>query len=118
MITTAAGGSQGVVCLIVQDQPQGWSVEEQLFQGTNVVRCEVITNVQHNLIISTYLSPYTLNHISDLEDSLTCFRDQDTIVIGDCTANIGKLQNPCSQQVADLMTDFGLTDLLHLFRQG
>ena len=41
------------------------------------------------------------------------FRDLDPIVIGYFSANIGKPQNPCSQQVADLMTEFGMIDLLH-----
>ena len=44
-------------------------------------------------------------------------RDQDSIVLGDINPNIGQIQNSLSQQVADLLMDFGLMDLLRHFCQ-
>ena len=52
-----------------------------------------------------------------MEESLACFRDQYTIVIGDLNAYIGHAQNPLSQQVADLLMGFGLLDLFWHFHQ-
>ena len=39
------------------------------------------------------------------------------MIIGDLSADIGKPQNPHSQQVADLMMEFSLMELLHHFWQ-
>ena len=50
-----------------------------------------------------------------MEEALKLFQDQYPIVIGDLSANIGKPQNPRSQQVADLLTDSGMMELLHRF---
>ena len=36
-------------------------------------------------------------------------------MIGELSADTRKLQNPRSQKVADLMTEFGLMELLHHF---
>ena len=53
----------------------------------------------------------------DLKETLTRFRYQDLIVVGDLNSNIGQSHNPRSQQVADLLMEFELVDLLHDFRQ-
>ena len=52
-----------------------------------------------------------------MEESLTRFRYHDIIVLGDLSANIVQAQNPCSQQVANLLMDFRLMELLLHFRQ-
>ena len=44
MITMEAGGAQWGVCLVIRDQPQGWSVELTRFHRTNLMSCEVSTN--------------------------------------------------------------------------
>ena len=66
LIMTVADDMQGGVCLLVQDQPQGWSIEVARFHGTNLVSYKVITEVQCTLVIGTYLLPYTLEHLPDL----------------------------------------------------
>ena len=53
-----------------------------------------------------------MEHIPDLADALTCLRDQEIIVLGDINTNI-QAQNPCSQQVAKMLTEFRLVDLQH-----
>ena len=83
-----------------------------------MVSCEVITKIQHTPIIGTYLPPSTLENLPDLEEALTCFRYRYPIVIGDLISDIGKPQNSCIQQFTDLLTDFGLMDLVHHFLQG
>ena len=45
-------------------------------------------------------------------DSLTRFRDQKPIVLGDLNADI-QAQNPRSNQVADLLMEFGMVVLYH-----
>ena len=103
--------------LVVQDQPQGWILEAAQFHGPNVVSCEVITNGKRTQIISAYILPSTLEHLPDLKEALTCFQDQDPIFIGEISNDIGKSQNPFSQQVADLLVGFSLMDLLLHFQK-
>ena len=76
MITREVGRAQGGVCLTV------WSVELMRFYGTKVVICEVIINRQRTPIIGAHLPPSTLEHLTDLEDTLTRFRYQGPIVLG------------------------------------
>ena len=52
-----------------------------------------------------------------MEEGLACFRDQDPIVLRRLNSDIGQAQNPCSQQVADLLMDFGLVYLIRNFYQ-
>ena len=104
MIKTAAGGAQGGVCLVVWEKPRGWSLEYIRFHGPNLVICEVVNDRKWTLIIGTYLPPYTLEKLMDLEEDLAHFRDQYTIVLGGLSSDIGKSQNPRRQQVADLLS--------------
>ena len=80
-----------------------------------VVICEVVIDRKKTPIVGTYLPPSTLGHLLDLDEALSCFRDQNSIMLGDISAGIGTLQNPRSQQVPDLMMEFRLMDLLNHF---
>ena len=55
-----------------------------------MVICDVVTNYKWTLIIGTYLPPFTLEHLPDLEESLKIFRDQDPILLGELSTDIGK----------------------------
>ena len=67
--------------------------------------------------IGAYLPPSTLDNLPDLEENLARIWDQYPIVLGYLDAIIGQYQNPHIQQVADLLMEFGLVDLLHHFLQ-
>ena len=82
-----------------------------------MVSCDVITSGKHTPLISAYIPIYTLEHLLDLEEALTRFQNQNPIVPGGLNDNIGQSQNPQSHQVADLLIDFGLVDLLLHFRK-
>ena len=84
-----------------------------------MVSCKVITvtNGKWSLIISAYLPPSILYHLLDLEEALTCFCDQNSIVLGYLSANIGQAQNPRSQKVYDLLMDLGMMHLLLHFQK-
>ena len=83
--------------------------------GPNVVSYKVVTGRKRTLLIGAYLPHYNLEIFPDLEEALKRFRDQDLIVLGDPNVEIGQAQNFHSQQVADLLMEFGLMDLLHHF---
>ena len=53
-ITTTTGGVQEGVGLVVQDRPQGWSIESTPFHRPKVVICEVFTGVKHSPLIGAY----------------------------------------------------------------
>ena len=52
-----------------------------LFHGMNVVRCKVVTG-KRNPLIGEYLPPSTLDHLPDLEESLTHFWGQEPVMLG------------------------------------
>ena len=81
------------------------------FHRPNVVICNVITG-KCNLSIRAYLSPSTLEHLPDLLEALTCFHDQYPILLGGLNNNI-QSENPCSQQVSELLVEFRLVYLCH-----
>ena len=66
------------------------------FHGPNVVSCKVVASVKRTLLIGAYLPPYTLEHLTDLEEDLTRFRYQYSIAVGDLNADSGQSQNPLS----------------------
>ena len=68
-----------------------------------MVSCEVIAGGNWTPIIGAYLPPSNLEHLPDLEDSLTCFQYQYTIVLWELNADIGQSHNPLSHHVADLL---------------
>ena len=79
--------------------------------------CEVITDKKQTPIIYVYLLPSTLEHLPELEEALKLFRDQDTIELGYLSTNIIQAQNQGNHQVANMLMEFRLMDLLHHFRQ-
>ena len=84
------------------------------FHGPNLVSCKVITgtDVKRILVIGAYLLTPTLEHLSDLEEDLTCLWDHYLIFLSALITDIVQSQNRRSQQVSGLLMDFGLMDLL------
>ena len=78
--------------------------------------CKVIVSGKRNPLIGTYVPNSTLEHLPELEEAMTRFRDQDPIVLGYLNTDIGQSHNHISQQVVDLMIEFEMADLLHHFR--
>ena len=72
---------------------------------------------QRTLIIGEYLPTSTLEHLLDLKEALNGFPGKYLIVIGDLNTNIGNLQKPRRQQVADFLAYFGLVNLISHLRQ-
>ena len=103
--------------LVIRDQQKVWSIELTRFHGLNVVIYNIVTGSKQTPLVIEYLPPSTLDYLPDLEKSLTQFQDQDPIVLGDLKSNIGQAQNLRSLQIADLLIDFELVDLLHHFQQ-
>ena len=82
------------------------------FHGPNVVICEVVTGRKRSPLISIYLPPSTLDHLPNLEEALTCFRYQDSIVLGDLNTKI-QSHSPGIQKFNYLLMEFRMVDLLH-----
>ena len=103
--------------MVVRYRSKGWSVESTRFYGPNAVICDVVPGGKWTPLIITDLLPSTMEHLQNLKESLTLFRDQDPILLGYLNANIGQYQNLGSHKAEDLMTGFGVVDLLHHFRK-
>ena len=69
-------------------------------------------------LIGAYLPPSSLDHLPDLEAALASFNGAlNVTVMGDLNADIHDLTHPRHQQVANLLANYGLLDLLNHFRQ-
>ena len=101
--------------LVVREN--GWSVNFTQFHGSNVVSCEVVTSGKRTTLIGAYIPNSTLDHLQDLEEALTRFRDHYPIVLEELNVNIVQSHNLHIQQVADLLMDFGLVEILLHSRQ-
>ena len=85
------------------------------YHGTNVVSCTIITGLTQTPLSGTYLSPVTLEHLPDLGEALHRFRDP--IVLEDLNVDLKEARIPRSQQFTDLLTEYGLIDLVRHFGQ-
>ena len=87
-----------------------------LFHGPNLVSCKIISGGQHTLLIGAYLPLSNIDHLLNLEEAVNRFQWRDSISIWDLNADIGRLQNPRIQQVADFLEYFGIVDILSHYR--
>ena len=81
-----------------------------------MVICEIVTGPNWTPLISAYLRPLTLEHIPDIEEALQRFKVWDTIVLGDLNVDLNDARSSQSQRVANLLTDFGLINLIQHYR--
>ena len=59
-----------------------------------MVMCEIVSVLQKKPLIGAYLTPYTMNHLTDLEEELNRFPGSYPIVMGDLNADASWLKNP------------------------
>ena len=64
-----------------------------------MVSCDVSTGIKRTPLVGAYLPSSTLEHLPDLEEVLTRFKDQDPVVLGDLNNDIGQSQNPRIQMI-------------------
>ena len=74
--------------------------------------CKLVAGNQRTILIGTYLTPSTLDHLPDLEDVLNHLLGREPVILGDLNGDIGLLRKPRDQQVSDFLASFGLVDLL------
>ena len=81
-----------------------------------MVSCEIVSVGQQTPIIVVYLPPPTIDHLPYIEDEINRLPGRDSIIIGCLKADIGRLQNLQSQQVAYLLASFVLVNIFVHFR--
>ena len=83
--------------LVVQDQPQGWSIDLTRFHGPNTMSYKIITSGKRTPLIGAHLSTSTMENLPDLEEELTRFHNQYLLVLGDLKYDINQDHNTLSQ---------------------
>ena len=78
---------------------------------------KIVSVLHQTPLISAHLTPYTMDHLKNLEDALNHFPGRYLIVMGNLNADASQLQNTRNQQVTDFLASFGLVDLLGYFMQ-
>ena len=99
----------------MKERPKVWIVESMCYHGPNVVSWKIVFGAQWTPLIREYLPTFNLDHVLDIEEILNCFLWRNHIVMGYLNADIGRLQNPQNQQVADFLASFRLVDFLSYF---
>ena len=113
---TSSGGSQGGVGVVTRERPFGRGIYSTHYHRPNMASCEIITGLTRTPLVGTYLPPSTVEHLPELEEVLQLFRDP--IFLRDLNMDLNKSRRPQSQQVADLLTDYGIIYLVRHFRQS
>ena len=63
-----------------------------------------------------YLPPSKVEHLPDFEEALQRFKVRDPIFLADLNVDLDDAWSSRSQRVADLLTEFGLIDLVRHLR--
>ena len=80
-----------------------------------MVICEIFPGLTQTPLIGAYLPLSTLEHLPDLDEDLQLFRDPN--FLGGLKVDLNEARIPWIQRVADLLTEYGLIDLVPNFRQ-
>lgn len=75
-------GAQGGVGLVTRERLNGWGIESERLHGPNVVSCKKVTEPTRTQLVSGYLSPLTLEHLTHFEEVLQWFKCPDPIFLG------------------------------------
>ena len=95
--------------------PIGWEIYSTRYHRPNVVNCKFVTGITQTPPIGVYLSLSILEHLQDLEEAQKRFKGP--IFLGDLNVDLDEARGPRSQQVTDILAEYGLIDLVHHFRQ-
>ena len=95
---------------MMRERPVGWGIDSTRYHRPNMVRCDIITGLTRTPLVGAYLPPLTLEHLLDLEEALQRFRYP--IVLRELNVDLEKERSPHIQQVADLIVEYDLIDLV------
>ena len=70
-----AGGAQNGVIIVRKERSVRWGIESTHYHGPDMVSCDIVTGLTRTPVVSAYLPPSTLEHLTDLEEDLKRFRD-------------------------------------------
>ena len=82
-----------------------------------MVFCEMVTWHNHTLLIGMYLPPLMLEHLPDFKEALQQFKGLDHILFGGFNMDLDNARNLRIQCMADLLSEYGLIDLVRHFQQ-
>ena len=112
---TSTRRDQGGVGLTTRERPNRWGIYSTRYHETNVVICELVTGLIRTPLVDAYLPLSTLNHMPDLEEALKRFKEP--ILLEDLSMDLVKVRSLQIQRVAELLTEYGLIDLVRHFRR-
>ena len=100
---------------MTRERPFKWGIESTRYHGQNVVRCKILTGLTRTPLVGAYLPTSTLEHLPNLEEDMQRFKypifARDLNMYRD---EAGSLQ---SQRLLDLLSEYGLIDLVQYFQQ-
>jgi hypothetical protein len=106
-----------VALLMYHQEANNWHVESLLRHDPNVLSCILVSGVQRTPLISVYLPPSNLDDLPHLTTALDRFPNEAPILLGDLNVDLLNLRPHRNQQVAEVITTYGLDDMLNHFQQ-
>ena len=82
-----------------------------------MVSCEIVTGYTWTPLVGIYRLPSMLEHIPYLEEALQRCKVLDPIVLGDLYVELDDARSSRSQNMAEILIEFGIIDLVWYFRQ-
>ena len=80
------------------------------YHRPNLVNCKVVTGLIRDPLVGAYLPPSMDKNLTDLEEALKRFKDP--ILLGDLNVDLNKARSRRCLEVADLLVEHGLIDLV------
>jgi exonuclease III len=109
--------NQGGIALAYRQGAHNWHIESLLCHGPNILSCILVSGTQRTPLIEAYLPPSNLTDLPHLTTALDRFPNEAPLLLGDLNVDLLNLRPPRNQQVAEVITAYGLEDMLHHFQQ-
>ena len=120
LASKAVSYREGGVALTIRDAKH-WHVESTRIHGPNVMSWTLVSGTDRTPMVGAYLAPKSLKSLPDLiaalEHSKTTHPGVQPVVIGDLNIDLTNLTKPRNNEVAAVLSTYGLEDMLPHFRQ-
>ena len=116
--TSAVSHVQGGVAFFYRDA-ECFVVESVVKHGPNVISCELVSGSIRQPIVGAYIPPTDSTTLEYIGQALNRFRDNYNrpILMGDLNVDLTTPRGERATQIAALLSDAGLEDMLPHFRQ-
>jgi exonuclease III len=112
--TKAKNPFQGGVALVYR-QSSYWQIESERVHGSNVISFELVTGHRRTLVIGAYIPPGDENALEFIEQAAQRRPNLPVLLMGDLNVDLLNLRDTRDANIAAMIANLGLLDLLAHF---